>query len=376
MTNKKIGSNLKEVRKSLGLTLVIAAKKLGFPNYQTLKSIEDGGREIKAPELLKFSKVYFVSISKLLGEKEIQLGNTFIWRKPPQVKSKKQIEAEISYRCEQYNLLEKLLNLKAKRIQLFNVTIDDISSNNDVDNLSERFCNSLSLGCRPAYTLQKVLEQDFGVKILFETLPEGSAVSIVPSEFGAVVVINADEAPWRRNYDLAHELFHLVTWKIVSEKDSKDQNFFADIEKKAERFASILLLPEKEVRKEIADRIEIQKKFTYSDLVDIAREFGVSTIALLYRMANLRFIKWEDAYKRAKDRKLTEISRQKRRHEWGEKPRSERFTSLAVRCLRKGLISRGKFAEMVGIDRSEIDDFIENTGLMELEGTPIEIMAS
>ena len=376
MTNKKIGSNLKEVRKSLGLTLVIAAKKLGFPNYQTLKSIEDGGREIKAPELLKFSKVYFVSISKLLGEKEIQLGNTFLWRKPPQVKSKKQIEAEISYRCEQYNLLEKLLNLKAKRIQLFNVTIDDISSNNDVDNLSERFCNSLSLGCRPAYTLQKVLEQDFGVKILFETLPEGSAVSIVPSEFGAVVVINADEAPWRRNYDLAHELFHLVTWKIVSEKDSKDQNFFADIEKKAERFASILLLPEKEVRKEIADRIEIQKKFTYSDLVDIAREFGVSTIALLYRMANLRFIKWEDAYKRAKDRKLTEISRQKRRHEWGEKPRSERFTSLAVRCLRKGLISRGKFAEMVGIDRSEIDDFIENTGLMELEGTPIEIMAS
>src|SRR3990167_6254001 len=376
MINKEIASHLKTARKSLGLTLVEAAQRLGFPSYQTLKSLEDGQREIKASELLKFSKVYFVSIGRLLGEKEIQLGNTFLWRKPPQVKSKKHIEAEISYRCEQYNLLEKLLNLKAKRIQLFNVTIDDISSNNDVDNLSERFCNSLSLGCRPAYTLQKVLEQDFGVKILFETLPEGSAVSIVPSEFGAVVVINADEAPWRRNYDLAHELFHLVTWKIVSEKDSKDQNFFADIEKKAERFASILLLPEKEVRKEIADRIEIQKKFTYSDLVDIAREFGVSTIALLYRMANLRFIKWEDAYKRAKDRKLTEISRQKRRHEWGEKPRSERFTSLAVRCLRKGLISRGKFAEMVGIDRSEIDDFIENTGLMELEGTPIEIMAS
>ena len=121
MTNKEIGSNLKEVRKSLGLTLVEAAKRLGFPSYQTLKSLEDGQREIKASELLKFSKVYFVSIGRLLGEKEIQLGNTFLWRKPPQVKSKKQIEAEISYRCEQYNLLEKLLNLKAKRIQLFNV---------------------------------------------------------------------------------------------------------------------------------------------------------------------------------------------------------------------------------------------------------------
>jgi hypothetical protein len=29
-----------------------------------------------------------------------------------------------------------------------------------------------------------------------------------------------------------------------------------------------------------------------------------------------------------------------------------------------------------GIERSEVDDFIEDTGLMELEGIPIESMAS
>src|SRR3972149_1235797 len=376
MTNKEIGSNLKEVRKSLGLTLVIAAKKLGFPNYQTLKSIEDGGREIKAPELLKLSKVYFVSISKLLGEKEIQLGNTFLWRKPPRLESKKQIEAEISYRCEQYNLLEKLLNLKVKRGRFLDVTIDDISSNNDIDKLSERIHRILALGSRPAFTLQRVLEQDFGVKILFETIPDGSAVSTYSPEFGAVIVINSDEAPWRRNYDLAHDLFHLVTWKVMPKKDLEDTSYSADIEKKADRFASNLLLPENEVRKEIDDRINMQEKFTNSDLVDIAQEFGVSTKALLYRMANLRFINWEDADKLAKDQEITEISRQKRSYEWGKKPGSERFTSLAVRCLRKGLISRGKFAEIVDIDRCEIDDFIEDTGLMEQEGTPIEIMAS
>ncbi len=376
MANAEIGSHLKNVRKSLGLTLVKAAKKLGFPNYQTLKSIEDGSREIKAPELLKLSKVYFVSISNLLGEKEIQLGNAFLWRKPPPLESKKQIEAEISYRCEQYNLLEKLLNLKVKRGRLLDVTIDDISSNNDVDTLSENFRNFLSLGSRPAFTLQKVLEQNIGVKILYETIPEGSAISTFSNEFGAVIVINSDEAPWRRNYDLAHELFHLVTWKVIPEKDLKDSSYFNSIEKKADRFASNLLLPENEISKEIEDRINMQDKFTNSDMVDIAQEFGVSTKALLYRMANLRFIKWEDADKLAKDQDLTEISRQKRRHEWGEKPRSERFISLAVRCLRKGLISRGKFAEIVDIERCEIDDFIEDTGLMEQEGTPIEIMAS
>ncbi len=376
MANKEIGSHLKEVRKSLGLTLNEAAKKLGFTNYQTLKSIEDGEREIKAPELLKFSKVYFVSISKLLGEKEIQLGNAFLWRKKPPLETKKQIEAEISYRCEQYNLLEKLLNIKVKKGRFLDVTIDDISSNNDIDDLSEKIQRILALGGRPAFTLQKVLEQDFGVKILFETIPDGSAVSTYSPEFGAVVVINSDESPWRRNYDLAHELFHLVTWNVMTEKDLKERSYSADIEKKADRFASNLLLPENEISKEIEDRINMQDKFTNSDMVDIAQEFGVSTKALLYRMANLRFIKWEDADKLAKDQELTEINRQKRRHDWGKKPRSERFISLAVRCLRKGLISRGKFAEIVDIDRCEIDDFIEDTGLMEQEGTPIEIMAS
>jgi len=376
MPNNELASRLKAARESLGLTLGDAAKKLGFPHYQTLTSIENGEREVKASELSKFSKVYFMSLNRLLGGEQLQLSNAFLWRNPPQAESRKQIEAEIYYRCEQFHLLEKLLSLKAKKGTFIDVSIDDISSNNEITTLAEKLRDYLSLGSRPAFTMQKVLEQDFGVKILFETMPEGSAVSTCNPEFGSVIVINSGETPWRRNYDLAHELFHLVTWKAVSLKDLEDQTYFNDIEKKAERFASILLLPGNEVKKEVVERIETQKQFTYSDVVDIAMEFGVSAKALLYRMANLRLLAWEEADRIAKDEELIEISRHKRQDEKGEKPKSERFISLAVRCLRKGLISRGKFAEMVSIDRSDIDDFIEETGLMELEGYPIEIMAS
>ncbi|MBI5634976.1 MAG: ImmA/IrrE family metallo-endopeptidase [Nitrospirae bacterium] len=376
MPNNELAARLKAAREALGLTLGDAAKKVGFPHYQTLTSIENGEREVKASELSKFSKAYFISLNRLLGDEQLQLSNAFLWRNPPQAESKKQIEAEIYYRCEQFHLLEKLLNLKAKKGTFIDVSIDDISSNNEITTLSEKLRDYLSLGSRPAFTMQKVLEQDFGVKILFETMPAGSAVSTCNPEFGSVIVINSEEAPWRRNYDLAHELFHLVTWKAVSLKDLEDQSYFNDIEKKAERFASILLLPGNDVKKEVLERIETQKQFTYSDVVDIAMEFGVSAKALLYRMANLRLLAWEEADRIAKDEELTEISRHKRQDEKGEKPKSERFISLAVRCLRKGLISRGKFAEMVSIDRSDIDDFIEETGLMELEGNPIEIMAS
>lgn len=376
MPNNELAARLKAAREASGLTLGDAAKKLGFPHYQTLTSIENGEREVKASELSKFSKAYFISLNRLLGDEQLQLSNAFLWRNPPQAESRKQIEAEIYYRCEQFHLLEKLLNLKTKKGTFIDVSIDDIGSNNEITTLSEKLRDYLSLGSRPAFTLQKVLEQDFGVNILFETMPAGSAVSTCNPEFGSVIVINSEEAPWRRNYDLAHELFHLVTWKAVSLKDLEDQSYFNDIEKKAERFASILLLPGNDVKKEVLERIETQKQFTYSDVVDIAMEFGVSAKALLYRMANLRLLAWEEADRIAKDEELTEISRHKRQDEKGEKPKSERFISLAVRCLRKGLISRGKFAEMVSIDRSDINDFIEETGLMELEGNPIEIMAS
>lgn len=323
----------------------------------------------------KFSKAYFMSLNRLLCDEQLQLSNAFLWRNPPQAESRKQIEAEIYYRCEQFHLLEKLLNLKAKEGTFIDVSIDDISGNNEITTLSEKLRDYLSLGSRPAFTMQKILEQDFCVKILFETMPAGSAVSTCNPEFGSVIIINSGETPWRRNYDLAHELFHLVTWKAVSLKDLEDQTYFNDIEKKAERFASILLLPGNEVKKEVVERIETQKQFTYSDVVDIAMEFGVSAKALLYRMANLRLLAWDEADRIAKDEELTEISRHKRQYKKGEKL-NERFISLAVRCLRKGLISRGKFAEMVSIGRSDIDDFIEETGLMELEGNPIEIMAS
>lgn len=48
----------------------------------------------------------------------------------------------------------------------------------------------------------------------------------------------------------------------------------------------------------------------YSDLVDIAMDFGVSTKALIYRFAYLKFIDWETADKIAHDEELAELSRE------------------------------------------------------------------
>ncbi len=376
MTKETLAERLKEARERVGLSISDAARKLGYPSYQTLTKIEAGGRKVKASELYLFAKVYFCSLDRLLNENFAEKGMVLLWRKAPEGAARKEIEAEIMYHCEQYHSLEQLLGLKSKGSKFIDLTIDSISTDGDVNSLAEETRQLLALGSRPAFALKNILEQTHGVKFIYRQLSNiSSAASTVHPDFGPVIVINSDEAPWRRNYDLAHELFHLITWKILP-PETLEGEYLDEVEKKAERFASALLLPENEVRNAIDKVRENQKTLTYADLVDIARDFGVSTVALLYRLSAIGCIDWETAHKLAGDESLSCLDKSKRMDDWGSMPASERLHSLAVKCLRKGLLSRGRFAEIIGIDRSQIDQFIQGSGLMETEGVPIEIMAS
>lgn len=375
MTKEELAFRLKTAREAVGLSLNEAAKRLGFPSYQTLSTIENGQREVKVSELARFARIYFCGLGDFLTGEEIKKDYAILWRNPPATDElKKEAEREIFSLCEQYHLLEQLLRIRSEK-GFMEVTRESVRTNAAISRLAKETRTLMGLGQRPACSLHKVLEQEYGVKILYYHLACGSAASMVHPDMGKAVVINANEAPWRQNYDLAHELFHLILWKAFSMEEMKDVLFFADIEKKADRFASMLLLPEVEIRREIEQILENNSHLTYSDIVDIAIDFGVSAKALVYRLAFINLINWETANAIAQDEELAEVSREKRIPDI--KPRrSDRFIALAVRCLRKGLISRGKFADLLNIDRSDIDNYIENTGMMESEGRTIEVMAT
>lgn len=375
MNRNELAFRLKAAREAIGLSLSDAAKRLGYPNYQTLSNIENGQREVKVSELASFARIYFCNISDFLTEQSPRKDYAILWRNPPAVDElKKQTEREIFSLCEQYHMMEQLLGIKSEK-GFLDVTRESVKTNTAINRLAKDTGMMMGLGQRPSCSLHKVLEQEYSVKILYYPLAYGSAASMVHADMGKAVIINANEVPWRQNYDLAHELFHLILWKAFSLEEMKDDIFFSDIEKKADGFASMLLLPEDEIRREIDQITENNKHLTYSDIVDIAIDFGVSAKALIYRLAFINLIKWETADTLAKDEELAEISRQKRIQNI-EARRSDRFISLAVRCLRKGFISRGKFADLLNIERSDIDDYIENKGMMDSEGKAVEVMAS
>ena len=379
MPTNNLADRLKKARESAGLTIGDAASRLGFANYQTLSNIEKGEREVKASELALFAKTYFCNLSTLLmGDDQPLAAMNLLWRKAPTGERRKEIEAYIKNRFEQYHFLERLLEIdKESNARLMTVIPADIRTNNQIDGLASKIGYMLNLGSRPALSLQKVMEQILQIKILFIELSDfGSAAATVHPELGAAIVVNNEEAPWRINFTLAHELFHVITWDTFSPAEMEaNEQLFTDIEKKADRFASALLLPEAEVRQELTKKI-IEQKLPLSDIVDVAREFGVSTSAILYRMANLRLIPWDKANELSKNDELTMIDRRIRKDSAIDVPVSERFISLSAKCLRKGLISRGKFAEILSIDRADIDEFLEYRGLAEKEDVSVEIVAA
>jgi len=220
--------------------------------------------------------------------------------------------------------------------------------------------------------LEKILEGKIGVKII--NLPidsELSGGSIIDQRFGMAILINSNDAPWRRNFDLAHEFFHLITWNFFSSEEvyKRTDNKKSRVEQLADVFAASLLLPEDEVRKEFEAKSN-GKSITYLNLVEIARDFSVSIDALLWRLVSLNLIKKEKVQKELQSGLIKDIDRKQRKTDWAENEKpylSDHYISLAIKAFHLGQISKGKLSEYVGESYSEISSFLLKYGYDENE---------
>ncbi|MEE8432588.1 MAG: ImmA/IrrE family metallo-endopeptidase [Candidatus Desulfatibia sp.] len=226
----------------------------------------------------------------------------------------------------------------------------------------------LDLGSRPSFNLLNVLENKLRFKILHLSLRMGvSGASVVDNTMGVGILINAKGAPWRRNFDLAHELFHIITWDVFSPEEIGNGTIKTRPEQYADSFASSLLLPEAhliDTLKETATDNEIR----VIDTIELAKEFDVSTEAILWRLVNLKKLKKSQALKVLDNPKFRDLDRNMRPKLYNsDRPPKfpSKFTFLACRCLMESKISRGTFAAYLEIDRAEIDDYLEAAGFVE-----------
>jgi XRE family transcriptional regulator, fatty acid utilization regulator len=357
--DQKLGLRIREARKRMALSQQELSASVGFDHPQTVSQIETGERQVKASELARLAAALHTTFSELLQDEPLR-EPVVLWREQPETNYQK-VETEFIYRSRNYGLVEKLSGVRAKS-QLRSTTLrgDNIDWTAAAE-LAAEVGGSMNLGRVPAASLTKVLEEDFGVKIFYRPDLSGSAASAV-GDFGHSILMNSSEAPWRRNYNFAHELFHLLTWDAMPPKRLRAEPILKErFEKLANCFASCLLLPADCVLAAFSERLSPKRAISYADLIDIAREFDVSTEALLWRLVNLRQIDHNDARRVLDDLKFRALDRTSMSGKWfvpGDL--SERYVRLCYLCFHKGQISSAKLAELLGISVAEVREKVKS----------------
>jgi len=358
MTDKRtIAERIRAAREALGYTQQRLAELAGFANLQTISDIERGQREVKAWELVQLARALHTDVDVLLGLRGAPEPIRVLWRRGSRGKDRRR-EAQLIARARRYAQLEEWCG-EAVPSSLPNEQFDPATATlKSVEDLAERLRRSMDLGNIPAVSLLTTLEETYGVKIFYEPLPSetdgDSSAACARGDFGAAVLIDSSEAPWRRNFNLAHELFHLITWDAVEAAWTRDAppggepDWYESLERLANRFAAVLLLPADSLLSHWNARVD-NGSIRYVDVIELARKFGVSTQALLYRMVGLRYLRTEEVERVLADPEFVRLDRRSQAEHWGPPPEPlpERYLRLAYQAYEREIIGPSKLAEFL-----------------------------
>lgn len=361
-----LGEVIRTLRRERGFTQKELARTTGLPAAQTISDIERGLRDVKAWELVKLADALGCSIDRLLGIAERPATTRVLWRRGSGGRSA-EVEGRFVDRARRFGLLEEW-NALPPAPQFPQFELDPAAASyRDAARLATQVARTFDLGSRPAASLGSVLQEVFRVKILYVRLGEGESAACAKGPFGCAVLMNATEAPWRQNYSLAHEVFHLVTWDatVGPLSDGKDEpEWIEHIERLANAFASHLLLPAEEVETQF-DLVFPGSDVTYPELVEMAREFAVSTEALVWRLRLMGRLTQGRAEEILADPELRRLDRRSMVGRWEEPPTDplpDRYWRLALAAYERGEVTLSKLARMLERPVSEIGSLLMDTG--------------
>lgn len=350
-----LGDRLKYARDRSGLTLAEVAERTGV-GQSSLSEFENGKREPRMAQLQALARAYRRSVGFFLDEGPIPV-ETVLWRQRPQSPAAEEIEATFLRLCQQYHNLETWCeDRKLCRLPLAESGPQGFGYP-QAESLAHSVRTRLQLGERPGTSLLRVLEEVCGVKVFYLSFePTGTAASAVSETFGAAILLNAKNVRWRRNFDLAHELFHVLTWSLFRKNGDADTASEQE-EKWATCFARNLLMPREALQSALASVMQ-DGRISRQAIFDLAREFDVSVEALVRHIAVLYKVSDERTRQiLAHYQALASVYERRGRDDPPELP--DRYFALALKALRGGEMSLGRFAEYLGITRREAKGYLD-----------------
>ena len=360
----RIGVRLRVARERAGLTQQQLAEGLGLNHRQIVARIEDGQRSLSAQEFIRAMELlgvdldYFTDPFRLEGEGE------FSFRTSPSVSSV--VVDEFERRAGRWiAMYRQLAAEQGWRPRWLGHTLElrRTSSFEDAAAAGEAVAHHFGLGRCPAERLRSVMEDRLGILVLDVDAPSGvsGAASRIPQL--NCVLINRAEPKGRRNFDLAHELFHLLTWHAMPPErteaiDVPRGGRGRRTEKLAENFAAALLMPGATVRQ------YWESSAPSADLHDVlyegATEFRVSAIAYKWRLHNLGLLSKEDV--RALDDRRLAMDGRLRRNAPRVLPFSRQFVRRVSVALDTGRLSMKRAASLLDLSLSDLASLLNAYG--------------
>lgn len=271
------------------MTQEALATALGFENRQTLASVEAGERPLSSAELVSAARALNVAVDRLVDPFQLVEEGEFNFRATGDVDQgtvrefQNQAGAWVAtYRelAAQEGLSPKTLGMKLELLAR--------PSFEEIQTAAESMWKQWELGDTPATKLEGAIESRLGVLVLYVDAPAGVSGAAVHLPGLQAILVNRAEPEGRRHFDLAHELFHILTWDVlrpdwidlVEPKRVKGSR----VEQLANNFAAALLMPSPVIDKcwRVRDGLDLAEWMAAT-----AEALRVSTVALGWRLVNL-----------------------------------------------------------------------------------------
>ncbi|WP_223507879.1 XRE family transcriptional regulator [Pseudomonas sp. BF-B-25] len=357
-----IKHRLHYLRETHDLTQEELAQKLGFKDRQTLSQIENGERKLSSSELVLAAQVFSVGLDFFTDPFELAGEGNFSWRQsgtPLEVLDAFELKA--GRWIAAYRHLSKLkgevINSSIRRVAL-----DRKSTFEEAIEEGEAMGRLLELGEIPSEKLKESLQKELDTLVLeVDTAPGISGAACQLTQMNAIVV-NRNESQSRRNYDLAHELFHLLTWSTMPPprldyiKPTRENK---RVEQLAENFAAGLLMPSYVINRHIQEAGGLPKGGELAAwLNSTAQNLGVSAVALQWRLVNMKAISM-------KDRVADELLRHNGSSQKVTAPPKfgKQFMEVIGWSIDKGQVSVRRAAKLLDITVDELSTIFKENGL-------------
>lgn len=351
-----IGARIKALRDQRKLSQDDLSRAFGFKDRQTLSAIETGERKVAADELLRAVQIFGVPLDYFTDPFMLAGEGRFSWRQTGVDGDKLRGYEEAAGRfIAAFRTLGRQVGHKPPLIRPA-LSLTKQSSYDDAIAAGERFAVEFGLGEVPARRLADVMAERLGILVLMVDPIEGVSGAACQLPELDVVLINRNEVAGRRHFDLAHELFHILTWEKMPPEHIEEAMPVKRnrVEQLADNFASALLMPSK-VLDRFGDWADLTGRALTDRLNDVADELLVTSQALRWRLVNT------DRVTRAQNEAISDDNL---RNNGSSRPGrqappplfSKAFVQIVATALDEGKTSMRRIASILDI---AIDDFAE-----------------